>query len=906
MKRSSDLRLKYKDESKKKQNISKISRKRGRLASSGGATSSIFAKTGTNRKALSEARLVLIMRFFPHKDLLEIMAMVCKEWYEAVNLPILWKSFPTFQDSKLVEAAFRHLGEKTKGTEGRCLKVQLRSTGKLYALKKARVYPQAEGVPYYMLRELAFLRGLKHPHIASVETIALANNDLFVLFQYVNMTLFELINPLNDPTGGAPLPIQAVRNLLFQALQGMDFCHNRGVLHRNLKPKHLLVDLGKEFHEKCRVKDERKRNGILSGETLEVGLEDHQECINAASRGHATVSISDFALVRSTSIPLRKYTSEVVTLWYRAPEILMGGTYFAAVDTWSMGCVFGEMVLGKPLFPGICDVDQLFQIFSKLGTPTAETWPGFETLPNSSFRFPHWPQPRTLHKLVPGLDPCGLDLLHKMLQLDPAKRLSAAEALRHPFFDNISEDAEWKAQNRVDLDLDSFYLTKGRRFGSQNPKTLPKENKTLPARKESKTESKTWLWAANPKPPRKKSGLADLAYLARYYDYLKTLESQMFPLHDYLAVSCADSDQVGGLGFPEKCVGTKSVNSGNGNGSPKKKKKIDLQPLHRAMLVDWLVEVVDVSDMCMRSVFLTVNFVDRFMANQVVKRKSFQLLGATCLHIASKCEDVSYIGVEDLTAFADNVFQDKDVLALEEKVLNALDFKLAVPTTLDFFNVFAQRLFTCDEEDENVLMGRKTTKEVALRLALDRERRKKDQKEELERMHLELQKHDASNSAASAETRDKDPKPVPVPEPEKPQKEVPELDWADLDRLRETPRKHLHVKATFLGRFLIELSLQEDGLIREFPSKIAAAALALAIHSVGPELDIFVQKVATIADYSLQELEPVVRLLWSAQKKAPDNNTFLKCINKRYLKPEHKAVASERPVSERLLNCMFR
>ena len=70
---------------------------------------------------------------------------------------------------------------------------------------------------------------------------------------------------------------------------------------------------------------------------------------------YGTIRISDFALVRSTSIPLRNYTTEVVTLWYRSPEVLMGGQYFAAVDVWSVGCVFAEMILGKPLFPGICE-----------------------------------------------------------------------------------------------------------------------------------------------------------------------------------------------------------------------------------------------------------------------------------------------------------------------------------------------------------------------------------------------------------------------------------------------------------------------------------------------------------------------------------------------------------------------
>ena len=122
-----------------------------------------------------------------------------------------------------------------------------------------------------------------------------------------------------------------------QLLSAVAYCHRRGVVHRNLKPKHLLIKTGP------------------SGDLSKVCLQ-----------------ISDFALVRSTSVPLRTYTTEVVTLWYRAPEVLMGDRYFLPVDIWSAGCIFSEMALGRPLFPGICEIDQLFQIFSTLGTPVAQ------------------------------------------------------------------------------------------------------------------------------------------------------------------------------------------------------------------------------------------------------------------------------------------------------------------------------------------------------------------------------------------------------------------------------------------------------------------------------------------------------------------------------------------------------
>ena len=123
--------------------------------------------------------------------------------------------------------------------------------------------------------------------------------------------------------------------------------------------------------------------------------------------------------------------------------------YTPAVDMWSVGCIFAEMALGKPLFTGMCEVDQLFQIFSKLGTPTAETWPGFSTLPNNSDQFPHWSHNRLAAELpsCSNLDDVGIDLLQKLLAYEPERRLSAEAALAHPYFAAQSSASEGEAGN---------------------------------------------------------------------------------------------------------------------------------------------------------------------------------------------------------------------------------------------------------------------------------------------------------------------------------------------------------------------------------------------------------------------------------------------------------------------------
>ena len=146
------------------------------------------------------------------------------------------------------------------------------------------------------------------------------------------------------------------------------------------------------------------------------------------------MKLADFGLARAFGIPLRTYTHEVVTLWYRAPEILLGSRHYStAVDIWSIGCIFAEMVKREPLFAGDSEIDQLFRIFRTLGTPNNHVWENCESLPDYKQKFPQWPR-QSLADLVPGLDDAGLNLLEKMLIYNPSKRISAKQALCHPYF----------------------------------------------------------------------------------------------------------------------------------------------------------------------------------------------------------------------------------------------------------------------------------------------------------------------------------------------------------------------------------------------------------------------------------------------------------------------------------------
>ena len=552
------------------------------------------------------------------------------------------------------------------GTEGDLFKALQRSTGKFIAIKKARVYPRQEGVPYYMLRELSFLKNLSHPNISQLKNAYLHKDQLYCFFDFIEYTLHEVINPMRSRNCGEALSEKHAKMFTLQILDGIRYCHSRGVLHRNLKPKHLLVKM-------------RDPNDLST----------------------ACIKICDFALVRSTNIPIRTYTNEVVTLWYRPPEVLMGDKYFLPIDVWSIGCIFGEMLLGKPLFPGISEIDQLFQIFSTLGTPSRSEWEGFQELPNYSFAFPNWKQ-KNISKVFPKLSANGRHLLLKTLVMDPRKRISAREAVAHPYFSDLNYnnchvpsfpprgghralglrinhmDTIEKVNTSISIDLQPLQK-KQKRNGIvvSADDTTTTTTTTTSSSSNNNNEAADAMMMINSTEMEessiavnKKVGGYTFHYLGEFHAFLRTVENERFPLVDWMALH--------------------NIISLN----------------HREMLVDWLVEVVDVFDMSIRSVYLAVQFVDRYIGQKLIKRESFQLVGATCLHIASKCEDVSYIGVEDLAVCADNVYLSQDVLSKEEEILNDLDFNLSSATVLDFVILYLEYFPYTERKKEVVWLSR--------------------------------------------------------------------------------------------------------------------------------------------------------------------------------------------------------
>ncbi|KAH3761544.1 CMGC/CDK protein kinase [Pelomyxa schiedti] len=293
--------------------------------------------------------------------------------------------------------SFQRLHNISEGTYGVVYMAQDKVTQEVVALKKIKMDQEKEGFPMTALREIRIQTLYKHPYIVDVKEIVVGTNNscVYIVMEYLDHNLRSLMDSMKQPFLSAE-----TKTLLRQLLTAVDHLHSNWVVHRDIKSTNLLYD----------------------------------------NKGH--MKLADFGMAREYGSPLKPMTQTVVTLWYRAPEVLLGSDiYSTAVDMWSVGCIFGEFLTNAILLRGTSEVDQMYQMYKLLGPPTEKIWPGWSSLPNAKRMAPqpshlraHQQEISPLRKKVQFMTDACHDLLTRLLAYDPAKRLSAAEALRHRYF----------------------------------------------------------------------------------------------------------------------------------------------------------------------------------------------------------------------------------------------------------------------------------------------------------------------------------------------------------------------------------------------------------------------------------------------------------------------------------------
>ncbi|RID45843.1 hypothetical protein BRARA_I02538 [Brassica rapa] len=286
--------------------------------------------------------------------------------------------------------SFEKLDKIGQGTYSTVYRARDLETGKMVAMKKVRFVNMDPESVRFMAREINILRKLDHPNVMKLDCLVTSklSGSLYLVFEYMEHDLSGLaLRP------GVKFTEPQIKCYMKQLLSGLEHCHSRGILHRDIKGSNLLVN----------------NDGVLK--------------------------IGDFGLASfyhpDQDEPL---TSRVVTLWYRAPELLLGATdYGAGIDLWSVGCILTELFLGKPIMPGRTEVEQMHKIFKLCGSPSDDYWRKTKLPLATSFK-PQQPYKRVLLETFKSLPSSALALVDKLLSLEPEKRGSTSSTLNSKFF----------------------------------------------------------------------------------------------------------------------------------------------------------------------------------------------------------------------------------------------------------------------------------------------------------------------------------------------------------------------------------------------------------------------------------------------------------------------------------------
>ncbi|EKF26057.1 protein kinase, putative [Trypanosoma cruzi marinkellei] len=254
-----------------------------------------------------------------------------------------------------------------------------------------------EGVPATAIREVCLLKELKHSNIVSLYDVLFEPPKMTLIFEYCEYDLKKYMERNGNKTKAA-LRSEA-RQVMKQVLLALRYMHHRHVVHRDLKPENIFININRGAKETGNgalgaavshgPENEGSRSqGVIINGGEKRGLGDGG--VNGTDSSNPdgndalqlVAKLGDYGLARVENIPVKKYSHDVVSLWYRSPDVMMGSALYGfAVDMWSVGCIFAEIVTRKPLLKGRTDVEQLIKIFQLLGTPTPETWPSMLSYP---------------------------------------------------------------------------------------------------------------------------------------------------------------------------------------------------------------------------------------------------------------------------------------------------------------------------------------------------------------------------------------------------------------------------------------------------------------------------------------------------------------------------------------------
>ena len=283
------------------------------------------------------------------------------------------------------------------GAYGSVYKAKCKKNQKIVAIKRIKISLDTEGIPSSALREISILRNLRHENIEKIIDVITTDTKLYLVLEYMEYDLQTFYNKLSTENLTNYSSEELTKIFLKQILKGVDYCHSKKIVQWDLKPQNILVN-----------KD-------------------------------LVIKLGDFGLSRKLSFEKKPYTQEVLSLWYRAPELLLGSNiYNESIDIWSIGCIFAFMTLKRTLFEGENEIDQLNKIFQLLGTPNFNNIPYYINLNINYNKFIPF-NPADFDQKFNCLDKNGKDLLMKMLNYDPDMRISCKDALAHPYFSNKNE-----------------------------------------------------------------------------------------------------------------------------------------------------------------------------------------------------------------------------------------------------------------------------------------------------------------------------------------------------------------------------------------------------------------------------------------------------------------------------------